>query len=117
MNLAELARLRGQFEEAEPLYERALALARKGLGPDSPELASFINQKASLYQEEQRFEVAEPLYREALDLLRRTLGERHFMVAQSLHDLGGLLRDRGAVAEALQDERAALAIRREVYGS
>ena len=116
MNLAELERLRGRFQEAEPLYTRALEMARPALGPDNPDLAWFLNQQAVLYREEDRPEAAAPPCREALDLLRRTLGERHFMVAQSLHDLGALLRSRGALEEAEQDERTALAVRRDVYG-
>jgi Flp pilus assembly protein TadD len=35
-NLAESYRVRGKYQAAEPLFERALAIREKALGPDHP---------------------------------------------------------------------------------
>jgi tetratricopeptide (TPR) repeat protein len=49
-NLAELYRAQGQYEEAEPLYRRALAISEKALEPDHPDVATILNNLALLHQ-------------------------------------------------------------------
>ena len=39
----------GRYEEAEPLYERCQAIREKVLGPEHPELAATLNNRAVLY--------------------------------------------------------------------
>ena len=39
----------GRYAEAEPLYERALAIREKALGPDHPDVATSLNNLAVLY--------------------------------------------------------------------
>ncbi len=48
-NLAELYRAQGNYEQAEPLYRRALAIDEKALGPEHPGLATDLNNLAGLY--------------------------------------------------------------------
>src|SRR5438876_22031 len=42
-NLADLYREQGKYEQAEPLYERALAIREEVLGPEHPETAQGLN--------------------------------------------------------------------------
>ena len=42
-NLAGLYRAQGRLNEAEPVYERGLAITEKAMGPDHPDVASCIN--------------------------------------------------------------------------
>lgn len=46
--LAEVYETQGQYEKAEPLLKRNLAIAEKGLGPDSPLLAKPLEKYAAL---------------------------------------------------------------------
>ena len=39
-NLAELYRVQGKYVEAEPLYQRSLAIREKALGPEHPQVAT-----------------------------------------------------------------------------
>ena len=48
-NLAGLYHAQGQYAKAEPLYQRALAIAEKALGPEHPNVATLRkNYGASL---------------------------------------------------------------------
>lgn len=38
----------GKFEDAGPLYLRAIDIAEKALGPDHPTLASMLNNRAAV---------------------------------------------------------------------
>ena len=46
---------RGLYEEAEPLYQRSLAIKEKALGPDHPSVAITLNNLAGLYQSQGRY--------------------------------------------------------------
>src|SRR5260370_324592 len=52
---------RGQYTEAEPLYERALAIREKALGPEHPDVATTLENYASLLRKMDRSQEAEPL--------------------------------------------------------
>ncbi len=80
-NLAELYRVQGRFDEAEPLYLRALEILEKTLGPEHPEVAVSLNNLAELYRAQGRFEEAAPLYEKALAAAEAALGPDHPDVA------------------------------------
>lgn len=47
-SLAVLYRTQGKYEEADPLYQRALAILEKALGPEHPHLATCLENYAVL---------------------------------------------------------------------
>lgn len=49
-----LPAIQGKYEEAEPLYERSLAIREKALGPDHPAVATALNNRALLLEEQVR---------------------------------------------------------------
>ena len=49
-NLAELYHDQGRYADAEPLYQRSLAISEKALGPDHPDVATSLNNLAGLYE-------------------------------------------------------------------
>ena len=49
-SLAELYGAQGKYTEAEPLYQRALAIAEKALGPEQPTVAAGVGSLAELYR-------------------------------------------------------------------
>ena len=65
-NLAMLYNKQGKYDEAEPLYQRALAINEKVLGPDHPDTATSLNNLAALYNNQGKYDEAEPLYQRAL---------------------------------------------------
>ena len=48
-NLAELLRVSNRFDEAEPLYRRALAIREESFGPDHPEVAQTLSNLGLLF--------------------------------------------------------------------
>ena len=68
---------RAAWAEAEPLYERALAIGEKALGPDHPDLATRLNNLAELYRATGRLAEAEPLLERALAIGEKALGPHH----------------------------------------
>ncbi len=49
------------YAEAGPLYERALAIREKALGPGHPDVATSLNNLAELYHDQGAYERAAPL--------------------------------------------------------
>jgi tetratricopeptide (TPR) repeat protein len=47
-NLAELYRVQAKYAQAEPLYQRALAILEKALGPEHPNVAAVLENYAAL---------------------------------------------------------------------
>jgi tetratricopeptide (TPR) repeat protein len=111
-NLAMLYQAQGKFAEAEPLYERSLAMTEKTLGPEHPEVAQILNNLASLYQAWGKHADAEPLHVRALAIVEKALGPEHPDVAESLEKFAALLHKTGRDAEAAKMEARATAIRK-----
>jgi tetratricopeptide (TPR) repeat protein len=76
-NLAALLHARGAHPEAEPLYQRALAIKERLLGPQHPDVAMTLSNLAVLYAALGRYTDAEALYQRALPLFEQTLGPTH----------------------------------------
>ena len=69
------------YAEAEPLFERALAIGEKALGPEHPDTRHRLNNLAALYQATGRHAEAEPLFRRALAIFEKVLPADHPTVA------------------------------------
>jgi tetratricopeptide (TPR) repeat protein len=107
---------RGQYPEAQPLLEQAMAIRRETLGERHPSYATSLNNLAGLYGAMGRHAEAQPLYLQATEISRTALGERHPDYATSLNNLAELYRAMGRYAEAQPLYLQATAIRREALG-
>ena len=64
VNLNDLARVyqaQGKYAEAESLYQRALVINEKALGPEHPHTVNNLNDLAVLYKYQGKYAEAEPL--------------------------------------------------------
>jgi tetratricopeptide (TPR) repeat protein len=91
-----------QFEKAQPLLERALALDEKLQGPDSITMSVRLDHLAALYRSEGAFDKAEPLFRRELDLDELHNGKSSPAVLGALAQLVDLLKKMGRHEEAAQ---------------
>jgi tetratricopeptide (TPR) repeat protein len=107
---------RGQYTEAEPLYQRALTIHEHISGPDHPDVATSLHDLAELYDKQGKYPESETLYQRALAIQERALGPQHPDFAKTLNSLGGLYRVEGRYAQAEQIYQRALAIREQVLG-
>lgn len=114
LNLAEIERLQGRYDDAIPLYERAIALATKSLPP--LDLAVFRNQIASAYAEMGRPKDAELQYRQALAVADSASDVSPLVIAQIKNDLGVLLARQGRVDDGEKYLKEAITLREGVYG-
>ncbi|MCP4657637.1 MAG: serine/threonine protein kinase, partial [bacterium] len=106
----------GLFDLAEELIEEALALQRKTLGQEHPEVAESLHDLANVLYSKGDHDGAEALHREALAIRRRLLGEQHPDVAESLNNLADVLYSKGDYDGAEVPFREALTMRRGLLG-
>ena len=106
----------GAYAKAEPLYQRALAIMEKALGPEHPNTATALNNLAWLYQATGAYAKAEPLFERALAIMEKALGPEHPDTARSLNNLALLYQATGAYAKAEPLYQRALAIREKALG-
>ena len=72
----------GEYEKALPLYQRALDIREKVLGPQHPDVATTLNNLAVLYDSMGDYEKALPLYQRALEICEKVLGPNTHMLQQ-----------------------------------
>ncbi len=104
------------YAQARHLYEGALAIREKALGPAHPETAKNLNDLAILLQAQGDLAGARPLIEQALAIYEKVLGPEHPNTATSLDNLASLLQAEGDIvgARALFDR--ALVIREKALG-
>ena len=74
-----------------PLFERALAIREKTLGPEHPDTAESLINLGSLLHDKGEFAGARPLFERALAINEKALGPEHLHTALSLSSLANLL--------------------------
>lgn len=81
----------GRESEALPLFQRALAIREKRLGPDDPSIADNLEQLARIHALTTSGLIeAEPLYKRALMIRKKSLGLVDLSVADTMIALGDL---------------------------
>ncbi len=114
--LAELCKIFGKYSRSEELLRRILASEEKAHGPDSPQVATALNNLGWLLKETNRLAEAEPLMRRALAIDEQFYGAKHPNVACELNNLAVLLQHTNRLAEAEPLIRRALAIVEQSMG-
>jgi len=90
---------------------RALEIRGKALGSDHPDVATSLNNLATVYGDQDKYAEAEPLHKRALEIQGKALGSDHPRVKTTLENYAVLLRNTGRDAEAERMEARAKAIR------
>ncbi|CAM9733325.1 unnamed protein product [Scytosiphon promiscuus] len=106
----------GKYEEAEPLYERSQAIREKVLGPEHPDVAESLNNRALLLDEQGKYVEAEPLYERCQAIEEKVLGPEHPSLATTLNNRAALLEIQGKYNEAGPLYERCQAIYEKVFG-
>ncbi|MEP0547108.1 MAG: serine/threonine-protein kinase [Rhodothermales bacterium] len=106
----------GNFEQAQSLYERALALREPVFGTEGAEVAASLHALGALALDRSDFDEAERQSRAALAMRREALGARHPDVAVTMGVLALTLLRKGELDEAEPLFREALTISRAYHG-
>ena len=107
---------KGKHSDAKTLIKRALAIGKTTLGPDHSNVATLLDNLATLYTAERRYADAEPLRNRALAIREKALGPDHPDVAASLNNLAVLYEEWGRYADAEPLHKRSLAIREKALG-
>jgi tetratricopeptide (TPR) repeat protein len=83
-NLGELARRRGNLNEAERLFLRALAVKEAGLGADHPDVATTLNNLAQVYVAQNRDAEAAAALERSLKIQETAFDEEHPALRRTL---------------------------------
>ena len=115
-DLASRLQRRGLLEQAEKMYEKALAIDKKAHGGKHPQVAIGLNNLASVLHDQGKLSEAEPLYKEAIAIWKKEHGDKHQEVATGLNNLAMLLQAQGKYTEAKSYMEQALDIWSRVLG-
>src|SRR4051794_41487974 len=82
------------------LYKKAIAIGEKALPADHPDLATWYNNLALLYQAQGRLAEAEPFFKKAISTDERRVGDDHRNLATRYNKLTSLYQAQSRLAEA-----------------
>ena len=102
--LGRLAHELGDFQDAQSLLHRALALYTESVGAEHPETATTINHIGLVLHDLGDLDAAAAAFERALALDEQALGRDHVNVARDCNNLAACMRDMGdrfAAKEAL----------------
>jgi tetratricopeptide (TPR) repeat protein len=114
---ARYLRERGQYTEAKPLLQTSLDIRQQLFGETHPDIATSLNNLASLHKDQKQYSEAELLYRQSLEMRQLLLGEENLDTATSRNDLAIVLKARDQYKEAELLHLKALDTRRKLLGS
>ena len=114
---ATLLQVIARYEDAEPLFRRALAINEASYGNDHPKVATSLNNLALLLKDINRLVEAELLMRRALAIDEASYGKDHPEVAINLNNLAILLYATNRLEEAEQLYQRVLAIDEANYNN
>ncbi|HEX3471532.1 MAG TPA: serine/threonine-protein kinase [Silvibacterium sp.] len=106
----------GLYSRAQPLFERALEIQRRVLGPRHPDTLASMQALAAVLEFEGHRAEAEKLDRETLDIQRQVLGPENRQTLVTMNNLAGTLRDENRYAEAERLLRETLDIEHRLPG-
>src|SRR6266571_5066663 len=105
-----------QYEQAEPLLQRALTIREKLLGSDHADVPAILNNLAVIYRDQGKHTRAEMFFQRALAMRKKLLGPDHPGVATVLNNLAMLYRMQRKYEQAEPLYQQALAIDEQVPG-
>jgi tetratricopeptide (TPR) repeat protein/transcriptional regulator with XRE-family HTH domain len=113
---ADYLRERARYEQAEPLYQRALHISEQASDAQPLFIARLLQNILLLYRGQGKFKQAEALGERILHLREQVLDPMHVEVAASLSNLASLYLEQGRYEQAEPLYQRTLAIFEQAYG-
>jgi tetratricopeptide (TPR) repeat protein len=114
-DLGTIASCRRRQKDELEFHERALAVRRKSLGEEHPDIALSLSGIGAYYYDIGDSEKALDLFSRALIIRRKALGGEHPETAASLDYIGDVYQSRGDLDKGLDFYAQALIIRRKAF--
>lgn len=105
-----------ELEDAMLMYEKALNIRLKELGPGHADTVSTYNSMAVVLRSEGKLEEAMALYQKALGIRLKELGPDHANTAETYTNMAVILQNQGKLDEAISRYQEALEIRLKTLG-
>jgi len=115
-NLAYALYGKGDYVDAEPLFERASAIRKDALGEKHPDYAHTLELLGLRHEKTGDYAGADTLYRQVLAIHQETLGEKDPEYAVDLCNLSTLYGDMGDYVQAAMYTARAVNILKESVG-
>ena len=109
-DFGEIVMARGDFDRAQHLLQRALALAESSRGPDDPAVAEALQNLSALQAYRGELAKAKPLLERALRILEPHADEDPAALANAMSSMTAVLRNEGDLKGAIAYSRRALAL-------
>jgi tetratricopeptide (TPR) repeat protein len=116
-NLAVLLYSKGDYEGAQPLYERAMEARERVLGKEHPDTLASLNNLAFLLLQKGDYEGSEVLLKKTLYIYENLFGNLHSNTAYSLYNLGYMFFNKGDGTSAVTFYQRALDIYEKIVGA
>ena len=108
--------VKGNYQEAQPMLERALALAEKSFEPDDGMIYISLSYLGTLYTDKRDFGRAETTLKRALTMIETSRHSRADWVADAAHKLAVVYDYLGDYSRAEPLYERSLALREKVFG-
>src|SRR5437016_4616330 len=92
----------GDYLKAEAMFQRALALSEKALGPDHKSLTGYLNDLAMVYCTTESYVKGESLYRRAISINESNDAMAQLKAQETLFGLARCFAAEGRAAEAIK---------------
>jgi tetratricopeptide (TPR) repeat protein len=102
----------GEFARAKTAYQRTLEIAEKSLGPQHPDVATYVTNLGYLLSQEGDLAGARECFERALRTGEAVYGPEHPMVVIGASNLAGLLHAQGELSTAKSYLERAINIRK-----
>lgn len=103
-------------EQAESLYQQAMALWEQGGEPEPPRVAHALRGLGLVYLWQKKYELAEQLFLRALGIMEQALGPDHLDLSHPLNNLGNVTFYQGKYQQAEHFYQRALHLREQGLG-
>ncbi|HEX4945407.1 MAG TPA: CHAT domain-containing tetratricopeptide repeat protein, partial [Blastocatellia bacterium] len=108
---------RGDYTQAEALWQKVLELIGSGKAAPSQSEAIILSNLAGLYERKDDYAQAEAYQLRALEMRKQTFSPEHPEVAISLNRLGGIYYQKGEYAKAAEYYTQGLNLLRKTVGA
>ncbi len=115
--LANLFKFSGRYQDAEPLFKRALSIREEEFGVEAIETASSLSDIGELYIAMGRYHEAELSLKRSFNIREQQLGIDDPDTAMSINNLAMLYEDMGSYQDAESRYKQVLSIREQQLGS
>lgn len=114
-DVASLQIIQGEYQQAEPLLQRTLAIMEKIFGSHHPLVAMALSNLAVVHHRQEHYLQAEPLVQRALAIREKVFPSPHSDLVASLNNLAALHDVQGRHVDAKALYQRALAMHEKVH--